>query len=84
VKTRSLALLLCLLGLLDIVPRVPSAVPSWWGGAVVWYQNVKEGWITGCRPVIAIVDPDCGPDDLPWTSEEVEQMRRGVRYYSLI
>ncbi len=51
----------------------------WWGGAIVWYWNmpIDMDWIAGIhpRPNYALLDPDTGVLDNPWTKNDLEKIK---------
>ena len=52
-----------------------SAPIRWWGGGITWFQYPVTPWIAGSYPEIVVVDPDYGPNDEPWTSNDIERLK---------
>ncbi len=67
-----LFILLLLLTTATIAATPPS---RWWGGGITWFQYPVTPWIAGSYPEYVVVDPDYGPNDQPWNSNDLERLK---------
>ncbi len=72
---RRLVVIIALLLIMNTMLASTSNEGSWWGSVISWYQYPDVEQIAGSQPTYVIVDPDYGPNDEPWTRDDLDRLK---------